>query len=126
MLSPAAQPPQQGTAQFHTLLEESAREGIALRNTAGHALLVGVNPEEILDYVRGQVSPANRVDVDQMLARSPWALGRVVALVKAKRDPASLGARILASHGQVDPRAWGIVGSGDHEADLAMLLDQVV
>jgi len=126
MTSPAAQPPRRGTATFHTLIEESFRKETALRKTAGHALLTGVNPEEILDYVRGQVTPANRADVDQMLARSPWALGRVVALVKAKRDPASLGARILASHGAIQPRAWGIAGSGDHEADLAELLDRVV
>jgi len=119
MTSPAAAPQPRGS--FQIAIEEALSETRSIRTTAGHALKTGVIPDEIIDYVRGRPS----ADIEHMLARSPWAMGRVVVLVKAKRDPASLGARILASHGQVQPPHWGIQGSGDPDADLAYLLDQV-
>jgi len=121
MTSPAANPPRPGA--FHTLVEDALLESAAIRNTASHALRNGVNPKEIVDYVNGQVSAIERSAIHEMLAREPWAMGRVVALVKARRNPASLGARILV--GALIPAAYGIPTTEDPEADLAELLDQV-
>ena len=82
-------------------------------------------PSQIVDYVRGTLTGSARVEMTAVLAGAPWALGRVVALVKARRDPASLGARILATTGEVCPYDWGVLRTGDEDADLAELLDRV-
>ena len=124
MTSPAAQPAPTFGA-FQSTVEAAAVQLTALRLTASHALRNGVIPQEIVDFARGQLSPGQRQDAQAMLARSPWAMGRVVALVKARRDGASLGARILASTGPVDPVVWGISPTDDKDADLAKLLDVV-
>lgn len=121
MTSPAANPPRPGN--FVRFLDEHLREAEVAKTTAAHALRIGVIPEEIIDYVRGQV--ADRRSTESMLARSPWAMSRVVALVKSRRNPHSLGARILASKGAIQPLAWGIRGVGDHDQDVAELLDRV-
>ena len=125
MTSPATneQPPRPGTLVFHTLLEDAFKQLATVEKTAGHALRNGVSPKEIVDYVNGQVTDYERSATQEMLAREPWAMGRVVALVKARRNPASLGARILV--GALIPAAYGIPTTEDPEADLAELLDQV-
>ena len=122
MIGPAMNPPQRGTAAFHTLVGDALRHGAAARETAAYALDMGVFPDQIIDYVRGTSA---RQEMTTVLATVPWAMARVVALVKAGRDPASLGARILATEGPVDPYAWEIASTGDRDADLANLLDQV-
>ena len=109
---------------FSELILEAFRDLPALRSTADYALKLGVVPESLLRYVRGGLEEYERQDVEHMLAQSPWAMGRVVALVKAKRDPASLGAKILsATH--TDPYAWGMKNTGDLDLDMALLLEMV-
>lgn len=125
MTSPAAPNPTPGTVGFHKLIEAATLELGDFRKTSGHALGIGVLPDQIIDYVRGQLDNGQQREVERLLARSPWALGRVTALVKARRDPGSLGARILATIGEVDPSVWRIPSSGDPDTDLARLLDQI-
>lgn len=119
MNSPAA--PKPGTPRFDTIVAHSQLHLRVQRHTAYHALQMGVNPDEILSYARGQVV----IGFDELLAKSPWAMTKVVALVKSKRQPASLGSKLLASVGRTDPYVWGIRDTGDRERDLAALLDQV-
>jgi hypothetical protein len=102
-------------------IDELVREATKLRRTAAHALRCGVNPDELLSYARGNKPHG----FEAFLAQSPWAMGRVVALVKANRRPESLGAKLLRSPDRTDPYAWGIQNTGDREADLATLLDKV-
>ena len=120
MNSPAAPKPRSTPAAFEQLLRESFR----VRDTPRHALLMGVNPEEIVRYVRGGLSPAERNELTTLLVRSDWAMNRVTALVKAARNPNSLGAQILRSD-HIDPYAWGIKMTEDREYDLTVLLDRV-
>ena len=119
MNSPAA--PKPGTPRFDSIIAQSGHILSAQRRTAYHALQSGVNPDEILTYARG-LRPES---FETVFARCPWAMARVVALVKAKRRPASLGARLLAGVGRTDPYAWGIRDTGDRDRDLASLLNQV-
>jgi len=121
MNSPATgeQSPRPGTLAFHTMVETAFKQLATAKQTAGHALRNGVNPKEIIRYATGQLTAGQRTAIQEMLAISPWATGRVTALIMAKRDPNSLGARIL--RGELD--FYG--DSADPDADLAKLLDQV-
>lgn len=118
-MNPTAANPPQGAVTFDLAIQELA----TYRLTAAHALQIGVIPDEILDYVRGAVTPAQRSDIQATLVRSPWAQDRVVALVKAKKDPSSLGARTLKNLSAAF--AWFGGRTGDRDQDLAHLLDQV-
>jgi len=121
MNSPQSPRPRTG-ATFESFLNETLVSLPDARNTPEFAVRVAhVNPFLLLDYVRGS---ANLADAHAMIAQSDWAAGRVVALVKSRRDPRSLGARILRST-NTDPYAWGIENTGDEVMDLALLLDQV-
>jgi uncharacterized protein YciW len=125
MSSPAT-PPRSGAAAFTTLLDETVLMHARVKGTASHALAIALYPDQIIDYVRGVLTPSARANVMASLAHSAWGMSRVVALVKSRRDPASLGARLLVGEGSVDPYAWGIQDTGDPETDLATLLDKVV
>lgn len=122
MTSPVA-PNNTSPSSFPQVIEQALTTWTEARNTAHYAISTGVNPHDLIDYVRGTLSEGERADVQAMLATSPWAMGRVVALVKAKRRPESLGTKIMLTEGKIDPAAWGIPSSGDHEVDLAKLLD---
>ncbi len=119
MNSPAA--PKPGTPPFGAIIEQARCTHAEQQRTAFHALQLGVNPDEILSYARGHVVDG----FETVLARSPWAMARVVALTKSRRRPESLGSKLLASTGHTDPYVWGIRDTGDRDHDLAALLDQV-
>lgn len=125
MTGPAANPPRTGTIAFHTLIDDALRHAAAVRETPAHSLAMGVFPDQIIDYVRGELSLDAREEMTTALATVPWAMGRVVALVKARRSPTSLGAMILATTGKICPYDWGVPNTGDEDADLAALLDRV-
>jgi len=125
MNSPAAPKPSLGVTAFHDLVDQALRESVGVRETAAHALLLGVVPDEIVAYVRRTLPHHAREEVTAQAARVPWVMGRIVALVKARRNPSSLGARILEGTGEVNPYAWGIEKTEDRDADVAELLDQV-
>ncbi|MHC4180279.1 MAG: hypothetical protein ACYSWU_22470 [Planctomycetota bacterium] len=120
MTSPAANPPVPNST-FGPILDQAMRNLAEYRQTAAHALDLGVDPREIIDYARGR-QPAGIVTY---LTQCPWVMDRVVALVKAARKPGSLGAKILAGVGPTIPSHWGIRDTGNEDADLATLLDQV-
>jgi hypothetical protein len=86
---------------------------------------MGVYPDQIIDYVRAEPSGPAREEMMHTLVTVPWAMGRVVALVKARRDPTSLGSRLLESEGEISPADWGVPITGDRDADLATLLNRV-
>jgi hypothetical protein len=118
------QPEPRFSVGFSERILETFRALPAYRSTAVHALNLGLRPESLLHYVRGALDERERQDIQHLLAYSPWASARVVALVKAKRDPASLGARILsATH--TNPYDWGMKTTGDWDTDLCRLLEQV-
>lgn len=119
MNSPAA--PKPGTPAFDTIVAQAQIHLHEQRHSAYYALQLGVNPDEILSYVRGD-SPEG---FDSVLASSPWTMGRVVALMKAMRRPNSLGSKLIASVGRTDPYIWGIKDTGDVDRDLAALIDLV-
>ena len=54
--------------------------------TAHHALDLGLRPVEIVCYVQGDLSDLERTEFQGLLAQSPWAMSRVAALVKARRN----------------------------------------
>ena len=84
MNSPAA--PKPGTT-FDSIVAQAQLQLHEQQHTAFHALQMGVNPDEIIDYARG-LSPSG---FETVLTRSPWALRRVTALVRAARVSNSLG-----------------------------------
>jgi len=119
-----AQKPRPATGSFPGLVDQALTHLNEHRRTARYALDLGIRPQEIIDYVRGHLSPAERRGLTSLLGRSSWAMSRVVALVKSRRNSASLGAKILASD-HIAPSAWGMKETGDEDADLCLLLDRV-
>ena len=91
------------------------------KQTAEHALDIGVCPTDLVRYVRGVLTARERDEVQSLIARSPWAMDRVVALVKARRDPNNLGSRILIG----EPFAWDVQRTDDLDTDEASLLNTV-
>ena len=87
MNSPAAPKPSLGVTAFHDLVDQALRESVGVRETAAHALLLGVVPDEIVAYVRRTLPHHAREEVTAQAARVPWVMGRIVALVKARRNP---------------------------------------
>lgn len=125
MTRPAHSPRSAGQLiQFHRLIEEAQVDLARARKTATHALQIGVSPVELIDLARGKLTDPDRRELLSLLARSPWALSRVVALVRSARNPRSLGARILAAS-NTDPYAWGMKDTGDYDMDLCRLLEQI-
>jgi len=117
MIGPAT-PKQTSTASFNEVLDAAVKTGIDYKKTRDHALKIGVDPQEIIEYAKGN-RPAG---AEAMFARSPWAMSRVVALVKAARRPGSLGYNLLSSPDDSISAGSGIKRGEGH---LAALLDQV-
>jgi hypothetical protein len=70
---------------FDSLFDLAMRASVAYKKTYAHALDLGINPKDIVLYATGALSPGERDRFHGQLLQSPWALGRVVAIVKAKR-----------------------------------------
>ena len=118
------QEPRPDTVGFTRLLDQALMSANQYRQTYHYALDIGIRPEELINYVRGRIGVHERRGFEHNLSRSPWALQRVVALVKAMRTPGSLGAQILAAC-NTDPYAWGIKRMGDVDTDLCLLLERI-
>jgi hypothetical protein len=93
------------------------------KQTAHHALALGVRAADLVRYVSGDVTRDERKALQELLARSDWAMSRVVALTKARRNPNSLAARLL--EGEFNPYAWGVMRTEDPEMDAATLLERI-
>ncbi len=106
---PAASPPPkqspQGPPAFAGLLDEAE----LLRHAPERLLLSGeLAPERLCLYAAGKLPADERAELQSLLLRSPWALRRVTALVKAGRSeepaaPLAHELRVAAEKGGVDP-----------------------
>jgi len=89
------------------------------------ALVSGVDVYGLCRYATGVVTPQERAEIQAQITDHPWALSRVVALVKGARTKRSLADRILRAARR---GAWsGLIDtvSADPERQLAKLLDSI-
>jgi len=109
-------------ATFEAVLTNAIAGHTEYKRTASHALSIGVRPKDLVRYVRGNLEDHERAEVHGLIALSPWALGRVVALVKARRDETSLRYRCatipILNHYARPPGGWI-----DEDLEGAKLLD---
>lgn len=115
-MKPAANP--DGPTAFAHLIDAAARAP----QTPDQALRSGVDVYGVIRYAAGVVSVDERTVIEAQLARSPWAMDRVVALVKGARTLGSIATTILDTARSGD---WsGLLASGpDPEHHLALLLN---
>jgi hypothetical protein len=66
-------------------VDQALEEHVRYTKTYEHALDLGIQPREILAYATGAMDEGSRRQFVGTLARSPWAMSRVVAIVKAQR-----------------------------------------
>jgi hypothetical protein len=71
---------------FDSFFDLAMKANHDYKKTYAHALDLGINPKDIMLYATGALSPGERDRFQGQLLQSPWALDRVVAIVKAKRD----------------------------------------
>jgi len=115
---------QKSHVAFEAVLTDAIAGHTAYKRTASHALSIGVRPLDLVRYVRGDLECGERDEIQSLVSRSPWAMGRVVALVKARRATASLGSKLLATP-VFNPYAWGVRNTGDLDTDGCTLLDSL-
>jgi len=123
-MTPAATPPNPQPAgeassvqdpAFGELLHTALRERARLSTDSRWHLASGLlDPQALCRYAAGRLEAPERTTVEGALARAPWALSRVSALVRgarpeaagplAGRIPAAAGAALLADlgHEQAD------------------------
>lgn len=70
---------------FDNIFDLAMKASVAYKKTYAHALDLGIRPKDIVLYATGALSPNERELFQRQLLQSPWAMSRVVALVKAKR-----------------------------------------
>ena len=100
-MKPQTPPPTMGS--FKAAFDQTVANLAANKHTYEHALSLGISPRDLVSYVcRDRVenysdltlSDPERIDLERLLVKSPWAMGRVVALVKALRT-ASAGSLLF-------------------------------
>ena len=121
-MKPQDPPPATGP-DFAARLNVAAVGYSIFKQTQFHALGIGVRPADLVRYVAGNLVVGEQGEIEALLVQAPWAMERVVALVKARRDPTSLGAQILA--GEFNPYAYGVQRTEDPEMDAATLLNLI-
>lgn len=87
------QAPQIGATQFVRVLDQALVFARRHKQTYMHAFDIGIRAPDLMRYVSGKLEEVERREFQGLLARSPWAMARVVALVKAKRQ--DTGPRVL-------------------------------
>jgi len=80
-------PPVNSKRPGQTLFADLLTEATAARTAPDFALESGVDVYGLCRYAAGAVSSHERRVIEGQLARHPWAMDRVVALVKATRGP---------------------------------------
>ena len=115
-MTPAPEP-SNGPADFARLINTAIRA-----RTPDRDLRSGVDVYGLCHYAAGDVPAAERIRVHHQLLASPWAMSRVIALVKGARTPGSLATTVLEAARSGD---WsGLLASGpDSALELARLLD---
>ena len=84
-MSPPSAPLPNTPGGFVRILDQALETHIRYKQTYEHALNLGLQPKEILDYATGRMTEEARARFVGTLAQSPWAVSRVVAIVKAQR-----------------------------------------
>jgi len=107
------QDPPTAKATFGAVIETAMSDLATYRETYNHAYDLGVCPDDILAYAKGELRGSERKEMEEYILRSPWVANRVVALVKAFR---STGREILL------PRAGEV---SDHILEGLKLLDSI-
>jgi hypothetical protein len=108
------------SVEFGAIVDEFIRANGIQRKTSTYALEIGIRPDELIRYARGERSEG----FQELLLQSPWAMERVVALIRAARDHQHWVHHILNA-GALNPYDWGVLNTGDRDADLMTLIDQV-
>jgi hypothetical protein len=91
-VSPAAR---ERNVSFKDLVGTALIQHSQLRQTPDYALQSGVCVYTLIGYAAGCCAPEDRPLVEHWLAKMPWAMQVVVALVKGARSKDSLAARLL-------------------------------
>jgi len=80
--------PSQGSTDFARAFEAVFVNYGYYKETKRYATDNGLDPQDIVRYVEGTLSPDERADVQSLISQSPWAVKQVAALVKKRRNPA--------------------------------------
>lgn len=90
---------------FNALFDAVAAASVEYKKTYHHALTIGITPRELVLYAKGELRGPDRDAFERRLIQSPWALGRVVALVKAGNE-GSYFTRLLILKAHTRPCPW--------------------
>jgi len=96
---------------FATAIDQALTEHVRYKKTYLHAFDIGIRAPDLFRYAFGQLDEVRRREYTELVARSPWALKTVVALVKAKRN-------------NTPPRFLVYDSSGQDDLEALKLLDQ--
>ena len=96
---------------FERVVETALTSHVQYKQTHLHAFDVGIRAPELLRYAFGKLDENERREFTELLARSPWAMQRVVAIVKAKRTNSP-------------PRFLFYDSGGQDELEALKILDQ--
>lgn len=72
---------------FDTMFADAMTATASYKKTYAHALDLGIRPKDVVLYATGALRPSERERFQGQLLQSPWALSRVVAIVKTLRHP---------------------------------------
>jgi len=100
-----------GVATFETTIADAFVGLTTYRQSYLHAFDMGIRAPDILRYAFGKMPDEERSAFVASLSQSPWALGRVVAIVKAKRN-------------NTPPRFLFYDSSGQEALEALKILDQ--
>ena len=75
-----------GSEQFGSFFMESSVAHYSYKQTFHHAMDIGIRARDILAYAKGELPPHERAAFEDLLNQSPWAMSRVVAIVKTWRN----------------------------------------
>jgi hypothetical protein len=78
--------PNRGPDAFVQVTDQALGELLRYKKTYKHAFDIGIRPKELLAYAKGELDSETRREVTSLISRSPWAMSRVVALVKSWRE----------------------------------------
>lgn len=134
-LPPSSVPGSPGAASWNHMVDQAVEERFRRARSADAAVASGeLVVGELCGFAAGCLDPATRRNTEAFLARTPWALSRVTALVRAARDTTQdggLAAKLLdaARAGALtDGRrelAAALAETGDQDGPLRQLSDRI-
>jgi hypothetical protein len=84
-MKPQIPPARRGAVSFTRVMDQALGELVRYKQTYTHAFDIGIRPKELISYAQGELEGHERRAFESLLAQSPWATSRVVAIVKARR-----------------------------------------